>query len=194
MINKKDYINNLLKFIFVKNWIELPVYYNNPNKVLRFDFESKPETDCIDMIKKVFDDLFYLSSEMIVVFYGSKHINWKSGKKYFKFFSLKKITKKEYKSKDSDLDDWDKPYIVICKTSRKEMKLETYLRDYINDFQSCQMVLINYKKGVALHMYDRRGLDLLSVDEQLLVRIYQKHYEFICESNRDEIERFLYKS
>lgn len=58
--NLGNYKERLLKFIFERNWIELPLFYNNADdEVMRFDFESKPETHYANTIREVVDDVFF---------------------------------------------------------------------------------------------------------------------------------------
>lgn len=67
---KFEYNDILKEYLFKNNWIEAPLYYNNPGKTLRFDLISKPETESAEKIFSVFDDLFTDGSDMFVVFYG----------------------------------------------------------------------------------------------------------------------------
>ena len=93
---RKNYLERIKQFLFEENWIEPPLLTNYNHKVLRFDLESKPETGSAQLIKNILDDIFYVNSDMIVIFYGNKWIRWRNGKKYFKKFSLKKILYKKY--------------------------------------------------------------------------------------------------
>ena len=105
-------------FILDRNWIEPPLFYNNEGKELRFDLVSKPEGESYRKINQFFDDLFTEGSYVYIVFYGSKDINWKIGKNYFKLFSLKRILKQSYNSKDEELED-DNPYLIVCETKAR---------------------------------------------------------------------------
>ena len=185
-MNNHNYKERIDEFLFKKNWIEAPVYYNNKGKVLRFDLLSKSETGSVKFIKNIFDDVFYIDNEMIIIFYGTKLNSWRKGKKYFKFLSLKKIFVTKYESKIDDMQDED-PYIVACLSKVNKFKFSKYLVDYLADKQSCQIAFISLKKGVALQMYDSRGFDLLSVDKDFLKFLYKKYNYFIIEYDRKEI-------
>ena len=64
--SNRNYKERLLDFIFERNWIELPLFHNNADdEVMRFDFESKPETYCANTIRAVFDDVFFQDSELL---------------------------------------------------------------------------------------------------------------------------------
>lgn len=175
---RKNYLERIKKFLFDDNWIEPPLLNNNNHKVLRFDLESKSETGSVKLIKNILDDVFYVNSDMFIVFYAYKWHSWKKGKKYFKKFSLKRIFYSNYISKNNDLDDAC-PYIVVCLTKRDKLKINKYIIDYLQDEQNCQICFISLKKGVAIQMYDSRGLDLLSLDNKLLSFFREKYKLYI---------------
>ena len=112
-IVKLYYQNKIKEITFKDNWIEQPLFYNNPNKSIRFLLESKLEQRKYDLIKNVFFDIFYEYGNMITLVYADKGINHRKIKEYFKYNSLKKMLKEYYNSK---LDPtWlviNKPYYV----------------------------------------------------------------------------------
>lgn len=165
-------------FIFVQNWIEPPLLFNNEGKVLRFDLVSKPERESYQRINQVFDDLFVEDSYVYVIFYGSKDISWRAGKKYFKMFSLKKILKKAYLSRDNEMND-ENPYLVVCETKTTNFKKKKYFSDYLRGEQKACMVFISRKKSSALHFYDNRGFDFLSDDEDFLNLINNRYSDYL---------------
>lgn len=179
MKSKIEYSNESFEsFIFDRNWVEPPLLYNNKGKVLRFDLVSKPEGESYRKIREFFDDLFTEGSYIYIVFYGANDYSWKSGKKYFKLFSLKKLFKKFYATRDDDFKD-ENPYIVVCKTRIEYFKIKKYFIDYLRgDQQSC-MVFISRKKSSALHFYDNRGFDFLSEDESFLCLMKNKYADYI---------------
>ena len=128
---KFEYNDILKEYLFKNNWIEAPLYYNNLGKTLRFDLISKPETESVEKIFSVFDDLFMDSSDMFVVFYGGGGIGWWSSKHYFQWGKLKKLFLEKYNSKAAS--DWVEPYtyVVVYQTQRKFFKLKKYLDDYL---------------------------------------------------------------
>ena len=191
-----NYKARLEKYIFENNWIEPPLFDNNKGKVLRFDLISKSETQSATLIKNVFDDLFFVNSQLFVIFYGSidpinrgGNCNWKNGKKYFKKFGLKKVLYKNYKSKDEDNDE--KNYLVVCVTTRNIFNLKKYLADYLEDKQVCQMAFLSLKKGATIQMYDSRGFDLLSIDQDFLQLLYKKYEKNVVEFNNEKILKII---
>lgn len=115
--------------------------------------------------------------------------NWKNGKKYFKKFGLKKVLYKNYKSKDEDNDE--KNYLVVCVTTRNIFNLKKYLADYLEDKQVCQMAFLSLKKGATIQMYDSRGFDLLSIDQDFLQLLYKKYEKNVVEFNNEKILKII---
>lgn len=193
MKSKIEYSNeSFLSFIFDRNWIEPPLFYNNKGKVLRFDLVSKPESESYQKICNFFDDLFAEGSYMYIVFYGTKNINWKNGKNYFKLFSLKKLFNKYYVSREDDLED-EQPYVVICQAKKSDFKIKKYLTDYLRGEQNACMIFISRKKSSALHFYDNRGFDFLSEDKNFLQLMFDRYQDYIIETDRENILSSLKK-
>ncbi len=181
-----NYKDRIEKFLFETNWIEIPLYFNNFGKTIRFDVESKPESEKVELIKTVFNDLFHENGNLFVIFYGSTNCNWRAGKKYFKRFSLKKITRKKYSSRDEDPAD-ENYYIVACLVRKRAFKFYKFISDYLEDDQKCQLAFANLRNGSAVQFYDCRGFDLFSEDKDFLKELYYKHEKHILEFNRKEI-------
>ena len=167
-------IESFETFIFDRNWIEPPLFYNNPSKVLRFNLISQPECESYKLLCNSFDDVFAIGSDVYIVFYGTKDRSWKGGKHYFKPFSFKKLLRKSYESRDDDLRD-ENPYIVLCKSRKEAVKRTKYFVEYLRGEQNSCMVFISRKKSVALHYYDNRGFDLQCEDVDFL-KLMQNRY------------------
>lgn len=52
-----------------------------------------------------------------------------------------------------------------------------------------EVYFVNIDKKHIFHMYDDRGLDLISADKEMLKAIYKKHNDWILEYNRKQIEK-----
>jgi len=48
---------------------------------------------------------------------------------------------------------------------------------------------VNIDKKLILHMYDDRGLDIVSADREALVSIYKKHNDWILDYDREQIDK-----
>ena len=67
-------IDTFKAFIFDRNWLEPPLFYNNNGKVLRFDLVSKPENESYRKICDVFDDLF-AEEVMFIPFFSAQKVS-----------------------------------------------------------------------------------------------------------------------
>ncbi len=145
--NLGNYKERLLKFIFERNWIELPLFYNTADdEVMRFDFKSKPETYCANTIREVVDDVFFEDSEMLVILYGNNDFNTAYSKRRY-FRRMRRIFKQYYKSRDEYNFDESEPYIVAYRTNRKHFNLNKYLADYFCDDQRVDAVFASFYKN-----------------------------------------------
>lgn len=148
--------------------------------------ESKSETRGVKLIESICDDVFFETSDLLVVFYGCTGVPWRRGKRYFKKFSCKKIFRSRYNSKDEDMNE-DAPYVVACLTKRKYFLFKKYMGDYLEDDIPCQMAFVSLKKGAAIQLHDSRGLDVVSEDIDFLKYLYRTYEKDIIEYNRRQI-------
>ena len=56
-------------------------------------------------------------------------------------------------------------------------------------FTNKEIYFINIDKKLIFHMYDDRGLDIISADLETLRPIYKNHNDWILEFNRSEIDK-----
>lgn len=56
-------------------------------------------------------------------------------------------------------------------------------------FTSKEIYFVNIDKKLIFHMYDDRGLDLISADKETLRPIYKKHNEWILDYERKRIDK-----
>lgn len=56
-------------------------------------------------------------------------------------------------------------------------------------FTSKEIYFVNIDKKLIFHMYDDRGLDLISADKETLKSIYKKHNDWILDYDRKQIDK-----
>lgn len=61
--------------------------------------------------------------------------------------------------------------------------------DQYGVFTNKEIYFVNIDKKLIFHMYDDRGLDLVSVDKEILRPIYEKHNDWILDYDRIEIDK-----
>ena len=65
------------------------------------------------------------------------------------------------------------------------------MADYLEDKQVCQMAFLSLKKGATIQMYDSRGFDLLSIDQDFLQLLYKKYEKNVVEFNNEKILKII---
>ena len=48
---------------------------------------------------------------------------------------------------------------------------------------------MNIDRKLILHMYDDRGLDIISAKKETIVSIYKKHKDIILDYDREQIDK-----
>lgn len=195
---KLYYNNRIINYMFNDNFIEVPVFYNNIGKSIRFSLESKLEQRKYKLITNLFDDIFYKYGDMIIIVFGDtdpKHrifrdINPKLAKKYFKSFSLKKITKKVYykTKKNPDYFVIDSPFYIAYLSKVSDFNINKYLKELYESNIDVNIVFLEVKHGVAIHFYDDRGFDIVCEDKEFAKYLYKKYKDDIMSCNINFID------
>lgn len=185
-LKKLYYQDRIKEIMFEGNWIEVPLFYNNNGKSIRFLLESKLEQKKYDLISNVFYDIFYKYGDIIVMAHGDRGINHRNVKEYFKFNSLRRIIKIHYNSKlDPKWVVLKKPYCVAYLSKVLDFKFNKYLKHLYEEERTVELVFLEVRKGVALHFYDDRGFDIVCEDKEFAKYLYDKYQEDIMECNID---------
>jgi len=181
---------------------------------LRFDLQVG-ETDIDEYFQEVrrrasaiFQTAFDNSEKVFLVFMDSKY---KRGKIRFTNFTFKQIDNlqkteisysKELRLYEPD-DKFDIRNIAIIKLTADRIDYKNVLTAIGNtDFPPRQpridqkgfltgkeIYFVNIDKKLILHMYDDRGLDIVSADREALGPIYKKHNDWILDYDREQIDK-----
>jgi hypothetical protein len=84
-------------------------------------------------------------------------------------------------------EDDDTVYWVNCAFEVPAVKVQNLLWcAFTTDFGSslgpnphCRVYLLNPKKGVVVHPYDDRGMDVISLQSSALAGLYERHYDLL---------------
>ncbi len=180
-------IECIKEFLFEQHWMEVPLYYNNFGYVIRFDLRSKSASKNYKLVNDCLSDLFVDESYMMVIFNCCDSI--KPDKKYFMPFTLKKLFKYVYISKDKDDDS--NPYVVAYLTKRKYFKSKKYFDDYFSHDRTISMFFYDFERGALIDFYDARGFDIFSEDKDFLRYMFNTYEQDIIDYNKDEMRDFL---
>ncbi|KAF1084285.1 hypothetical protein SPSYN_02689 [Sporotomaculum syntrophicum] len=209
-------INSLDKYLaeqFPLLKLKQPLFYNFPVGI-RFDLGGNLEISegrmeqCYKRSYTLFSEINKSSDELFVVVYVDSWDEYPINesepqvfnifKKYFygKDFSCKVIKDKfEYRYKEpEDLDD-TKTYRFFVKCRVEEINFKEMIIAKLNQsvgiapFILGDLYFVNQSRNIIFHIYDDRGLDVISSSKHKLIEIYKKYREWILEYDREKIDQ-----
>ena len=187
---------------------------------LRFDLQIG-DTNTDEYFKEVthrastiFRTIFDNSDKVFFVFMDYKHRRRKLRFSNFIFKQIENLQKNEIiYSKEFQLYEPDYKFdirnIAIIKLTTDRINYKNILAaignsdfpprqprlDQNGAFTNKEIYFINISKKLIYHMYDDRGLDLISADKEMLRSIYKQHNDWILEYDRERIDKqFEYKN
>ena len=192
-----------------------PLFYNW--KIgLRFDLQvSSTDTDeyfqeVTKRASAIFQSAFENSDQVFLVFMDYKYKRKKIRFSNFTFKQIDNLIKTEVcYSKEKKLyehdDTFDIRNIAIIKTSTNKINYKNILTaighsdfpprqprlDENSAFMSKEVYFINIDNKLIFHMYDDRGLDILSTDIETIRPIYKKHNDWILDYDRKQIDKLF---
>ncbi len=181
---------------------------------LRFDLQfGKTNTDeyfeeVTRRASEIFQTVFDNYDNVLLVFMDYKYKRRKIRFSNFIFKQIDIIKKTEITySKEQRLyepdDKFDIRNIAIVELTSDRMNYKNILRaightDFSSRkprldnnwfFTSKEVYFINIDKKLIFHMYDDRGLDIISADKEALRLIYKKHNDWILDYDREQIDK-----
>jgi hypothetical protein len=181
---------------------------------LRFDLQVG-NTDTDEYFQEVtrrastiFQTVFDNSDKIFVVFMDYKYKRRKIRFSTFTFQQIDGLKKTDVSySKENrlyELDDkFDIRNIAIIKTTMQKINYANILTaightdfpprrprlDQKGVFTAKEVYFINVDKKLIFHMYDDRGLDIISADKETLRPIYLKHNDWLLDYDRKQIDK-----
>ena len=181
---------------------------------LRFDLQVG-NTDTDEYFQEVtrrastiFQTVFDNSDKVFVVFMDYKYKRRKIRFSTFTFQQIDGLKKTDVSySKENrlyELDDkFDIRNIAIIKTTMQKINYANILMaightdfpprrprlDQKGVFTAKEVYFINVDKKLIFHMYDDRGLDIISADKETLRPIYLKHNDWLLDYDRKQIDK-----
>lgn len=182
MKNKID-LDAINDFILKENNLTQPIYYNNPQKTLRFDLKTQGEYDNQVFIRSLFKEFFCPNNIIYLIsYYGGGPFKPAIAKKYFNKFSLSKVLTCHYLSMDKDCDI-ENPYLTVYCTYVSNFRKEKYLKDLVNSELKAEITFVSWKRGAAINFYSEDGCDVFIDDKQFLQYIKNKYSERLLQKN-----------
>ena len=181
---------------------------------LRFDLQvSETDTDkyfqeVTRRASTIFQTAFDNSDKVYLVFIDYKYKRRKIRFSNFTFKQIDNVQKteicysKELRLYEPD-DKFDIRNIAIIKLTANRINHKEILAavghsdfpprqprlDQNGFFTAKEIYFVNIDKKLILHMYDDRGLDLISADKETLKPIYKKHNDLLLDYDRERIDK-----
>lgn len=212
MLTIKQEYHQFLDTNFKGLKIRKPLFYSW-NFGLRFDLQvGKTNTEeyfkeVLNRTSTIFEATFDNSDNVFMVFMDYKYKRRKVRLSNFVFKQIENLKKSEISySKEKRLyeknDKFDIRNVAICKLTTNRINYKSILSaigntDFLSRqprldqkgiFTSKEVYFININKKLIFHMYDNRGLDLISTNRETLRHIYQKHNNWILDYDRENID------
>jgi len=189
--------------------IQKPLFFNGKFG-LRFDLQVG-ETDTEDYFKEVISrskslfEMAFASTDNVFLLYMKP--KWKKRKIRFGNYCFKQIgqlNKDEinYSIVNNVYEKGDAYNLAVLKLTTERINYLNILTAIANtDFPPRQprfrvvggeeIYFINTSKNLIFHMYDDRGLDIISPKVEILKPIYSKYKDWILDVNRTQIEKMF---
>lgn len=166
-------INNLVKFITNELHVDIPLYHNNANRAVKFDFEDMSIKRTKEVINAIVCLLFG-SRPFWVCEYGS--VTGEAMLNHGLFATTPKIEIVPYiSSVDRDYFEYDHDAIACVHSDLGKFCVRKYI-EYVleREFISNHIFLIDEVNEIALYVYDRRGMDVASTNYSVLERLFKR--------------------
>ena len=189
------------------------MFFNWDHHGLRFNLQ-KGETDTdeyfTEVLKRattIFESVFENTDNIFIILleYKYKRRKIKFNNYVFKQIEALKqsevIYYKEYRLYEPN--KFDIRNIAIIKTTAKKVNYGNIFKaiahtdfaaqeprlDKYGVLTSKEVYFLNIDKRLIFHMYDDRGLDIISADKEILTSIYKKHHSWLLDVNREKMDK-----
>ena len=217
MVKVKQIYRSFLQDNFAGLRLRKPLFYSW-DFGLRFDLEvensgTKIEendeyfTEIISRATQIFEAAFNDSDSIIFIFMDRK---WRQRKiKYtnYAFRQIEKLNRNEiFYTKEKEIYYPTDAYnYALIKLTTDRIKYKNILTAIMNNsflFKQPRLendttltektiFFLNLDKKLIFHMYDNRGLDIISAKKEILHPIYKKHNEWLLEYDRDKMDKMF---
>jgi hypothetical protein len=105
------------------------------------------------------------------------------------------------KDEDEGWDDNDDRYWINCAFEVPASKLQNLLWcAFTTDFRplrpnpNCRVYLLNTNKGIVVHPYDDRGMDIISQSTSALAGLYERHNDLLLDYDMEAMRKTFDRS
>lgn len=168
-INNLD-IDHLVSFITDEISIAIPLYISNPNKSIRVHLDSLDDAHAAYMVKAVLDAVF-TGNHIWICDLGKKTINSMFNHGFFMNLQQQSVTIpfNLNATVDTDWFEYDENAIACVYADFCSFNCDSYITHVLSrEFLSNTILLINCDYSVAVHVYDRRGMDIVATNPYIV--------------------------
>jgi hypothetical protein len=105
------------------------------------------------------------------------------------------------KEEDAAADDDDDRYWINCAFEVPAAKLQNMLWSaFTTDFgplrpnPNCRVYLLNTNRGIVVHPYDDRGMDIISQSKSALAGLYERHSDLLLDYDMEAMHKTFARS
>lgn len=174
-MTNRNSISELMRCIQETLKIDITLYENNPSQAIKIDLEHLNYRDAIQTVSEVLNYIFHDSVFWACEFgaiSGSTFIK----NKMFRY-PHPPVAVIPYKSQliDNDWFEYQHEAITCSLVDSNKFNYRSYAKYVLRkDFLSNTIFLIDENRNIAIFTYDRRGMDIASINREFLKDIERK--------------------
>ena len=171
--------------------IDRTLFLENQNRAIKFDFEQMETAPAKNLAIKILQRIFNKQSFWICEYGEDSRGRFK--KKGFFSTPFPDIKIVPYISLvDKDFADYAHDTIVCTYISWENFQPAIYVSYAFRKwFLSNSVFLIDDKREIAVYIYDRRGMDVVSSDKVFLKEVYIEFEQYIIQYHKENIRRAI---
>lgn len=168
--------------------VEMPLFHNNPNCAIKFDFEDTSDRIAKEIVLKILNELFH-DCYFWVCEYGCssadtflKHLFFKNSAPPVIVFPY------QFKYVDHDYFEYAHDTIACVRTGDNNFCFDSYVEYAFRlEFISNTIFLMDTNQGIAVHLYDRRGMDVATQNHDVLIHLFHSYEAYVSKYFKDLI-------
>ncbi len=170
--HKLEY-DKLIEFINGEICFQTPLFHNNPGHTIRFDFEDISDDETRKTIKDILSYLFRKKSFWVCdLGTSTAHTIYSAGLFLPPYPPAYLIPYKFLSDIYDGYFEYEEECIVCCRAQYNHFNQTAYL-NYVHRLycSSNEIYLVNEIEGTVVHVYDRRGMDVFSLNSGVLIEM-----------------------
>lgn len=173
-------MERLERFLHSGLQIDYPLYMSNRQQGVKLDFEALDDTVAKAAAKSVLSSLLREEGFWVCEYGGNSETALREKGFLCAPPLITEILPHKCTTLDPDWFSYDVEAISCNYVKKSGFSLDTYIQYVFRlDFLSNTIFIIDEVQGFALHIYDRRGMDIVATDPGILERIRTDFSKYI---------------